>query len=284
MRYLAYYPESEQIARFYQASGHGSPRDRLVPVGEVSAVAGPGDALVFLGRHGNSHDAELSHIAAARRICDLTQPSDLSLVCFDWHHDTDNQLGGTELNAGSWVSCGLERGLFGNAYLIGANPKNDSEVDPASGRPECESWFALRMFDRLFMFTAVGGNACLRYDSAYAPYLAANPSVAGYRVSADGSWVEVHYRTSREVDYRHLGPRAFVSIDLDVLAETEVRSDCPQGLWRTQDLLDAITAVRQCTEVLGWGICGAAVNEGPLDRRSLTTIATLVHGCTQGDA
>ena len=284
MRYLAYYPESEQIARFYQASAHWSPRDSLVPIGELPAAASGTDELVFLGRHGNSHQAELSHITAARQIRGLAEGSDLSLFCFDWHHDTDNQLGGTELNAGSWVSCGLERGLFHSAYLIGANPKNDSEVDPATGQPKCDRWFALRMFDRLFMFTAAGGSASLRYDAAYEAHLAANPSVAHYHVSADGTWVEVHYRTCREVDYQHLGPNAFVSIDLDVLAPAEVHCDCPQGVWRTPDLLGAIAEVRDRAHVIGWGICGAAVNEGTLDATSLTTIAEVAHACTERDA
>jgi hypothetical protein len=130
----------------------------------------------------------------------------------------------------------------------------------------------------------VTGTSCLRYDPMYADFLAGNPSISGYVVSPDGSSVSVTHKTWQEADYRELRSNAVVSIDLDVLADSEVRSDCPQGVFRVQDLIAAIEDIKPRTRIIGWTICGVDLTSGPLDERSLRTISTVMSACTQSDS
>ena len=283
MRLLAFHPETAQIVDYHRASGDRPQPAALVPIEELTERAAAADEIVILGRGANTHHADIDHIKTLKRIRAVRKPETLSLVCFDCHHDIDNQLGGTELTSGSWVYYGLERDLFADAYILGGNPAIDHEVDPATGEAVCDDCMAIRMFDRIRLFTAVEGTACMKYRPAYAPVLANNPSVRTYRVARDRSSVMLTYRTWREADYRDLAAKAVVSIDLDVLAETEVQSDCPQGVLRVQDLVAAIERVKSHTRVIGWTMCGMDLSHGPLDQRSLRTISTVISACTQSD-
>ena len=93
--------------------------------------------------------------------------------------------------------------------------------------------------------------------------------------------MEVAYRECANVDYRDLRRDVVVSIDLDVLREAEVRSDCPQGVWSVSDLLSAIGQVkRRQSRIVGWMICGADVAKGKrLDEVSLRTLSEVVGAC-----
>ena len=250
MRLLAFHPETAQIVDYHRASGDRPQPAALVPIEELTERAAAADEIVILGRGANTHHADIDHIKTLKRIRAVRKPETLSLVCFDCHHDIDNQLGGTELTSGSWVYYGLERDLFADAYILGGNPAIDHEVDPATGEAVCDDCMAIRMFDRIRLFTAVEAAACMKYRPAYEPALAA---------------------------------KAVVSIDLDVLAETEVQSDCPQGVLRVQDLVAAIERVKSHTRVIGWTMCGMDLSHGPLDQRSLRTISTVISACTQSD-
>jgi len=283
MRVIAHYPESEQVARFCQGSGCRPAADSLVPTEELEDRAKSSDEIVILGRGANTHHADIDHIQVLKAIHGLHGSCDLSVVCFDWHHDVDNELGGTELTSASWIFYGLEHDLFANAWIVGGHPTLDSDVDPRTGKALSEDWMLIRMLDRIRLFTAAQGTACLRYDASYADFLEGNPSISEYVVSPDGSSVGVTYKTWHEADYRELRSNAVVSIDLDVLADSEVRSDCPQGVFGVHDLITAIESLKPHTRIIGWTICGMDLTSGPLDERSLRTISRVVSGCTQPD-
>ena len=279
MRIIGYYPESEVLVRHFEASGHFRPGDVIVPVAELGRVASVASEIVFVGRHANTHHEDIAHIQMVKEIRGISSREGLTLVCFDWHNDLDNEPDGTTLTSGSWVSYGLENGLFENAYILGANCRNDSEVNPATGEVLSDGML-LRLFGRVRLFTATGGSTCLKYDRAFEAALATNPCVDRYCVSEDESAVQVTYRSVEAVDYRDLRENVFVSIDLDVLSKSEVRSDCPQGIWATVDLLEAINDLSHRTRVVGWAICGADLVGPPLDDTSLDTVSSVIGSCT----
>jgi hypothetical protein len=296
MRIIAYYPQSEQLARYYETSKYYLTEDKIVPIENLVSFAKTTDEIVIVGREGNSHHADIDHIKMfafaqqftyvnhLKKIRGIQSYNELTVVCFDWHHDIDNEVQGTSLTPGSWIFYGLEHNLFRNAYILGANPKIDNEVEPATGKVLDEYGMVIRMFDRIRLFTGVIGVAYLKYDPVYEKFLADNPSVRDYHVSSDKSFVEVTYKTWDEVDYRDLQRTAIVSIDLDVLNESEVKSDCPQGMWKTDDLIGAIRYLKPKTQIMGWAICGADVRAGRyLDEKSLSTIARIINVCVEDE-
>ena len=273
MRTIAYHRESETVAQRYAASRHAHAGEQLLPVGSLPTAAAA-DEIVIVGRGGNTHHADIEHTRAVLTARGL-RGEDISLVCFDWHHDVDNSLDGTELTPGSWVFYGLEHDVFANAYIIGANPAIDHEIDPVTGEMLWEDQMVLRMSDRLRLYTARSGPVCLQYRPALEPHLAGNPSVARYETS--GSSVAVTYREWTEVDYSDLLPRAFVSIDVDVLAESEVTSDCPQGVWTLDHLLRAMGRARASADIVGWSVCG--MDLGDINERSYATLSAIIGAC-----
>jgi hypothetical protein len=281
MRLIAYYAKSEFVAAHYAASAFARQGERLVPIGRLRREAQPDDEIVIVGRWGNTHHADIRHVKLLTKLRGVNG-EDVSVVCFDWHHDLDNEPGGTALTAGSWVAYGLEQGLFGNAYIIGANPRIDNEVDPETREPLAYPGVLLRLLDRLRLFPTVPGPVFLRYDPRYEPVLTGHPSIADYAVAPDRRSVRVTYRGPADIDYSDLRRWVFASVDLDVLAPSEVRSDCPQGRWTVEELLRAIADLRQRSSIIGWAICGMDVRKaGRLDATSLTSISRVIAACTQ---
>jgi hypothetical protein len=155
-------------------------------------------------------------------------------------------------------------------------------VDPETREPLPYPGMVLRLLDRLRLFPTVPGPVFLRYDPRFETLLGGHPSIADYTVAPDGRSVRVTYRGPADVDYSDLRRWVFVSVDLDVLARSEVRSDCPQGRWAVEELLPFIEDVRSRAQILGWAICGMDVRKpGRLDATSLTTISRVIAACTQ---
>jgi len=134
MRIIAYYPQSEQLARYYEASEYYLAGDKVVPIEGLVSFAKTTDEIVIVGCESNSHHADIDHVKMLKKIRGIQSANELTLVCFDWHHDLDNEIQGTSLTPGSWIFYGLEHNLFRNAYILGANLKHDSEVEAATGK------------------------------------------------------------------------------------------------------------------------------------------------------
>lgn len=280
MKVIAYYPESEHIVQYYRNSAYASEGDRCVPIEDLVLSTTSTDQIVVVGREANTHDADIDHIRTIRKIRGVHEGHELSLVCFDWHHDIDNEIPATELTPGSWVYYGLENHLFGNAYILGANAKIGSEVDPSTGKVVDEDSMVLRMLHRMRLFTGVPDKVSLRYDPHYKQSLEDNPSIRSVRVSSDETFVELSFKGWRETQFKDLYKRSVVSIDVDVLKSSEIRSDVPQGVWTVDNMLEAIQLVKSKTDVVGWMICGADVRAGrKADERSLGTMARIISMC-----
>lgn len=281
MRLIAYYQNSQRVAEYYVVSRFAHGEERLVPIRQLRREAQPGDQVVIVGRWANTHEADARHVRQVARLRGVP-PEELSVVCFDWHDDVDNHPGGTVLNNGSWISYGLESGLFANAYIIGANARLDHEVAPDTGAELSYEGHLLRLLDRLRLYPLTGSPVHLRCDERDRAVLAEQSWLAGYTLAPDGRWASVTYRPPEEVDYSDLKRWVYVSLDLDVLAPSELPSDCPQGRWKTETLLQFVTALRDRAAIIGWSICGMDVRRpGRLDDNALSNIARVIAACRQ---
>lgn len=91
MRIIAYYPQSKQVIEYYRDSDYFSGEDKFVPITDLADSVTSTDQILIVGREGNTHDADVDHIRTIRKIRGIQHRRDLSLVCFDWHHDIDNE-------------------------------------------------------------------------------------------------------------------------------------------------------------------------------------------------
>ncbi len=278
---LVFYPQMEKVIEFYLKSSQLYSGERIVPWGEFQQADLSEERVIILGRHGNFHHLDLSHIRILRERGLIPEVEDTTVVLFDWHPDLDNDPPrGTPLTSASWAYLGLHQNLYSNLFIVGINPsegytnemnpwKYEEKLRPPRGE-------ILRKIDRIFLYPAASSFFCLKFLPEYEHYLSSNDSVAEYFVVREGGFVQVRFKGMEEVDYRNRKGAIVVSIDLDVLKRSLLRAICPQGIMEVDELIDHLRKVRESGPMNAILICGLTEERELQDDRSLYTLSRIL--------
>ena len=278
---LVYYPQVTGAIEYYARSPHYR-GEGLLPVAAFEHGYQPSGEVIILGRTGNFHHYDVSHIQRLRERGGIPDPSDTTLVVYDWHEDIDNDPRGTELTAGSWAYWGLVNGLYANMYIVGTNPRGFNELNPSQYeeeiRPTTEE--TLRVLDRVYLFPAESSYCCFKFLPECERFLEDNCSVDKYFTVSEGGFVQVRFKGSKHVTYRERKEAVVVSIDLDALKRSEVRTDCPQGVMRVDDLLGQLDTLRETGRISAFFICGLTESPELRNEQSLASLSRILSKCS----
>ncbi|MDO8587272.1 MAG: hypothetical protein Q7T82_09555 [Armatimonadota bacterium] len=279
---LIFYPEMQRVIDHYASLPLYS-GETIVPIRDAEASVAPGDKVIVLGRHGNCHQYDLAHIKLLRERGVVPGHEDTTVVVFDWHEDFDSDVSGTELTSASWAYLGLEENYYSNLYVVGANPSGYNEINPYlhyadSGEKEFKpptggTW---RQIDRICLFPAMPCYAFFRLLPEWSATVVENESITECFAPDGGGFVVAELKGMEEITYRNRRKSVVVSIDLDVLKRSVVKTVCPQGITDVDRLVSHLRRVRESGPVDAVLICGLTEAEEEQDEVSLATVSTLL--------
>lgn len=275
---LVFYPQMEKVVEFYVESSPLYSGEKIMPWDEFRQSDLSGERVVILGRHSNFHHLDLSHIKILRQKGVIPGPENTTVVVFDWHEDLDNHPGRTELTSGSWAYMGLEENLYANLYIVGTGPRGMDEINPwhSDGEIRPPTGEILKKMDRVFLFPAASGFSRLKFFPEYEKFIAKNESVAEYFLVKEGGFVEVRFKDMKEVAYGNRKEAVVISIDLDVLKKSEIKTVCPQGIMETDELIAHLRKVQKSGPINALLICGLTEQKELQDEQSLHTLAKIL--------
>jgi len=281
--HLVYYPQVKRAVDYYVASScyRGEKITRVEEFEEGSLDLGE---LVILGRGSHFHHYDLRHIDLLRDRGKLPGGHETTLVLYDWHEDLDHDPRGTQLGNGTWAYVGLMNDMYANVYVVGVNPRGFNELnsflfDQEEVRPTSEE--TLRLLDRVCLYPSVSGYYCLKLFPECEQFLRENPSVDRHFVVPEGGFVVVKFNGSESVVYKDRKAAVVVSVDLDVLRRSELRSDCPQGAMSVDGLLTHFDRLRQTGPINAFLLCGLTESQDEQDEASLQSVARVLSRCSE---
>lgn len=282
---LVFYPQMEKVVEFYLNSSPLYSGEAAVPWSKFQQSHLSGEKVTILGRHGNYHQLDLPHIRVLREKGVIPEAEDTTVVLFDWHPDLDNNpLEGTPLTSASWAYLGLEENLYSNLYIIGADPsggysggygdemnpwKYEEELRPPTGE-------ILRKMNRIFLYPAASSFSCLKFLPEYEHYLSDNDSVAEYFAVKEGGFVVVRFKGMKDVDYRRRRKAVVISVDLDVLKQSILKTVCPQGIMGVEELIEHFRKVRESGPIHAALFCGLTEDTESQDDWSLYALSRIL--------
>jgi hypothetical protein len=275
---LLFAPQMQRVADYFAGCPLYSSQP-ILTLDRLGSALKAGDKAVVFGRHGNHHDDDLSYIRSLRESGGIPGYEDTTLVLFDWHEDLDNDVEGTELTPGSWAYLGLENDQYSNIYIIGTNPRGLNEINP--WRCE-EDEFRLsqsgtwRQIDRIHLFPALPCHAFLRLMPDWSTRISDNESIVDYFAPDGGGFAVVKLKGMDEVSYTDRRRSVVVSIDLDVLKRSVVKTVCPQGIMDLGCLRSHLHRLADTGDIDAVLICGLTEDEEEQDEVSLGTVASLL--------
>lgn len=275
---LAFYPQMEKVIEFYMKSSPLYSGEEVIPWEKFQQSGLSKEKVIILGRHGNFHQFDFSHIKVLREKEVIPKPENTTVILFDWHEDLDNAPKGTELTSASWAYLGLEENLYSNLYIIGTDPRGIDELNPWQYEEEIRppKGEILRKMNRIFLFPAASSFSRLKFFSECEHFISNNESVAEYFVVKEGGFVEVRFRSMKEVDYENRKEAVVVSIDLDVLKRSTLRTICPQGIMEDNELISHLRKVRESGPINAILICGLTEEKGSQDEWSLYSLSEIL--------
>ncbi len=275
---LTYYPQMEKAIEFYVESTPLYSGEEIMPWGRFRQSDSLGEKVVILGRQGNLHQFDFSHLQILKDRGVIPAPEDTTLVLFDWHEDLDNFPETTPLTSASWAYLGLEQGLYSNLYVIGTDPRGVNEINPWTYEEELRPPVGeiLRKMDRIAMFPAAPSFSFLKLIPACEGFLADNESVDAYFVVERGGFVAVRFKGMDEVEYLNRKRSVVVSIDLDVLKRSWVRAVCPQGVMDVDQLVAHLRKVGESGPMDAVFICGLTEDPEGQDDYSLYNLSRIL--------
>ena len=278
---LVYYPQVEAAIRHYARSAHYR-GETLLPIQEFEQLTRADDEVVIFGRSGHYHHYDLRHIRLLRDRGKLPAGSETTLVLYDWHEDLDHDPRGTKLGNGTWGYLGLMEGLYANMYVVGTDPRGFNELnstlwDKEEIRATTEE--TLKLLDRVYLFPAEVSHYCLKLFPECEHFLDRNCSVDKYFTVREGGFAQVRFKSAREVNYGNRRAGVVVSIDLDVLKKSEVKTDCPQGAMGVDELLGHLEKLRQTGRINAFLICGLTESAESLDQKTLESVSRVLSRC-----
>jgi hypothetical protein len=283
MANLVCYPEIREVAEHYARSPRYC-RERLVAIDEYEHRPDLNGATIILGRTGHYHHYDLKHIRLLRERGAIPAGEQTTLVVYDWHADLDHDPAGTELGNGTWAYLGLMERVYHDVYVVGVDPRGWNELnmvvwDGETLRETSEEM--IRVLDRVYLFPLAPAYFCLKLFAECVPFLAGNPSVKEYFVVNEGEFVEVRFRAADEVTYRNRKQSVVVSIDLDVVRRSELRTDCPQGVASVDWLLAQLDRLRATGPLDAVLICGLTESPELHDERTFESVSRVLAKSTE---
>lgn len=279
---LAFYPQMKKSLDYYTKSPFYC-RERILTIEEFQQDPCLEGGVVILGRTGNFHHYDLHHIKMLRGKNKIPHAENTTLVLFDWHEDLDHDPKGTDLTPASWAYLGLEQNLYSNLYVVGTNPRGFNEMNPYQYeeeiRPTTEE--LLKRLDRICLFPIAESFCCLKFFPEYEHFLANNESVVEYFIVKEGGFVQVRFRSMKDVSYKDRREAVIVSIDLDVLKKSVIKADCPQGVMNVDELLVELRKLHQTGPIVTCLICGLTESESLQDETSMNTLSTMLAECSR---
>lgn len=275
---LVFYPQMEKVIEFYENSSSLYSGEKIIPWDEYRQTDLSGERVVILGRHSNFHHLDISHIRILREKRVIPEPEYTTVVVFDWHEDLDNEPGRTELTSGSWAYLGLEQNLYSNLYIVGTGPRGIDEMNPwqCEGEIRPPTGEILKKMNRVFLFPAASSFSRLKFFPEYEQFIANNESVAEYFLVKDGGFVEIRFKSMSEVAYQNRKEVVVVSIDLDVLKRSVIRTVCPQGIMESGELIAHLRKVKRSGPINAILVCGLTEEKESQDAQSLNTLAEIL--------